>query len=77
MRLGSNTAGKIEGRSQTSDIISLGEASQFLGIHRNTIYKLIRAEEIPAFRLTVGGPWKFRRSDLIQWLEDRQERGRL
>jgi excisionase family DNA binding protein len=77
MRSGSNAADNIGEQAQTLDIISLGEASRFLGVHRNTIYKLIQAEEIPAFRLTAGGPWKFRQSDLIQWLEDRQERGRL
>ena len=56
------------------EIISVPEASEFLGVHRNTLYKLIREGEIPAFRLITGGRWKFRRHDLEQWLEDRTAR---
>lgn len=77
MRSGSSTAEIISESTQTTDIISIGEASRFLGIHRNTLYKMIQADEIPAFRLTAGGRWKFRQSELVQWLEDKQEKGRL
>lgn len=66
---------KEEGGS--SDIISVAEACKFLGVHRNTLYKLIQAREIPAFRMMTGGRWKFRRSELEQWLEDKQTRARL
>jgi len=57
-----------------TEIMSVPEASNFLGVHKNTLYKLIRVGEIPAFRLMRGGRWKFRRSELEQWLEDRQAR---
>ena len=57
-----------------SEVMSVPEASEFLSIHRNTLYKLIAEGEIPAFRLTTGGRWKFRRSDLEDWLTDRQAR---
>ena len=68
----SRTASKArEGEGQ---IISVPQASEFLGVHRNTLYKLIREGEIPAFRLMTGGRWKFRRNDLEQWLEDRTAR---
>jgi len=63
-----------EVRVGEGQIISVAEASDFLGVHRNTLYKLIREGEIPAFRLIRGGRWKFRRSDLEQWLEDRKAR---
>jgi excisionase family DNA binding protein len=52
--------------------MSVPEACSFLDVHRNTLYKLINEGEIPAFRLTRGGRWKFRRRDLEEWLEDRQ-----
>lgn len=57
------------------ELISVPEACQFLGVHRNTLYKLIREGELPAFRLVRGGRWRFKRSDLVQWLEDCQARG--
>lgn len=75
----SNTALKIadENKLASADIMSLPQACKFLGIHRNTLYKLIQEGEIPAFRMTRGGRWKFRRSELIQWLEDKQSKARL
>lgn len=62
---------------QESDILSLPEACKFLRVHRNTLYKLIRDGELPAFRLMQGGRWRFRQRDLEQWLEDCQARRRL
>jgi len=60
--------------SPGSGIMSVAQACEFLAVHRNTLYKLIAEGEIPAFRLTTGGRWKFRRSDLEDWLADRQAR---
>lgn len=80
MASGSSTAEKISdgaGEGFSSDIISLPEACKFLGVHRNTLYKLIQAKEIPAFRMMTGGRWKFRKSELEHWLEDKQSRARL
>lgn len=54
------------------DWIPIAEACRFLGVHRNTLYRLIRDEELPAFRMTRGGRWRFRRTDLRDWLEDKQ-----
>jgi excisionase family DNA binding protein len=65
---------RMGGRTAEGEIISVPEASEFLGVHRNTLYKLIREGEIPAFRLITGGRWKFRRRELEQWLEDRTAR---
>ncbi len=62
-------------RGETAtEMMSVPEASNFLGVHRNTLYKLIREGDIPAFRLIRGGRWKFKRSELEQWLEDKQAR---
>ncbi len=67
-----NIATKFIVQKNSSEIISVMEACTFLGVHRNTIYKLIREGEIPAFRLTTGGRWKFKKGDLEDWLERRQ-----
>lgn len=75
-----NTALKISHESEgekVSDIISVPEACRFLAIHRNTLYKLIQAKELPAFRMMTGGRWKFRKSELIRWLEDKETRSML
>lgn len=78
MASSTNTAAKLpEEQLGIPDIISLPEACKFLGVHRNTIYKLIQEEDLPAFRMSRGGRWKFRRSELEEWLENKQSRGRL
>jgi excisionase family DNA binding protein len=80
MARASNTAyqtARAAGDRSSSDIISLPEACDFLGVHRNTLYKLIQAGEVPAFRMIKGGRWRFRKSELEQWLEDRQSRTML
>ena len=77
----SNAVDRLEplgaGDAATSDIISVPEACRFLGVHRNTLYKLIQAGELPAFRMMRGGRWKFRKGELEQWLEDKQSRSLL
>ena len=54
------------------EVISVGEACEMLGISRSTLYKLIRIGQIPAFKLSQGGRWRFKRGDLEAWLEDRK-----
>lgn len=55
-----------------ADVISVPEACRLLRVHRNTLYRLIRDESLPAFKMTRGGRWRFRKSDLRDWLEDKQ-----
>jgi len=66
-----------DSRVGESEIISVPEACTFLGIHRNTLYRLIRSGEVPAFKMSSGGWWKFRRTDLEQWVEDKHSRSQL
>ena len=65
----------LERIEQGTDVISVAQACAVLSVHRNTLYRLIRDEEIPAFRLSRGGRWRFRRSDLEEWLAERAEKG--
>lgn len=58
-----------------SEIISVPEACRVLGVHRNTLYKLIQDGVIPAFKLVSGGRWRFRRTALLEWIDDKQGRG--
>jgi excisionase family DNA binding protein len=69
-----NEGDSPQAKQSTSDILSVPEACRFLSVHRNTLYKLIRAGELPAFRLITGGHWKFRKTDHSEWLETRRAR---
>lgn len=39
------------------------EVAEFLCIHKNTVYKLIKRGDLPAFR--VGNAWRIHRKDLL------------
>ncbi|WP_423774823.1 helix-turn-helix domain-containing protein [Bacteroides heparinolyticus] len=51
-------------------ILKPTEVAEFLCIHKNTVYKLIRRGDLPAFR--VGKSWRIQRNDLFHLL-DRSE----
>jgi excisionase family DNA binding protein len=46
------------------------EVLQYLQVNLRTVYRMIKAGSIPAVR--VGRQWRFRRSDLDQWLESQR-----
>jgi len=43
------------------------EASDYLGVSRETLYKYVAEERIPAFKL--GNRWKFKKTILDLWME--------
>ncbi|MGO9269808.1 MAG: helix-turn-helix domain-containing protein [Terriglobia bacterium] len=43
------------------------EASDYLGVSRETLYKYVAQERIPAFKL--GNRWKFKKTILDLWME--------
>lgn len=48
------------------DILTLEEVAAYLKAGKRTVYRLAAHGEIPAFKL--GGTWRFRRSELDQWI---------
>jgi excisionase family DNA binding protein len=53
------------------DILNLREASEFLNCHPSTIYRLVKTNQIPAFRL--GGSWGFVKPELNRWIKRMME----
>lgn len=51
----------------STDVFDASEAADYLKINVQTVRRLARDREIPAFR--VGGSWRFRRSWLERWAE--------
>lgn len=51
-----------------SGLMSLAEVSEYLGVSERTIYIWAREGKIPAFKL--GAAWRFRQSDVDEWLEN-------
>lgn len=49
------------------EVMDIREASQYLGVSRETLYKYVYADRIPAFKL--GNRWKFKKTVLDRWME--------
>jgi excisionase family DNA binding protein len=57
------------------EVMTLREASQYLGISPDTLYKFYKylsEDKIPAFKL--GNRWRFKKDLLDRWMEQKSER---
>jgi len=61
--------------AESREVMNLRQASQYLGVSPDTLYRYICNGIVPAFRL--GSRWKFRKTVLDRWMEKkmRQPRG--
>lgn len=48
------------------EILTLEEVAAYLKAGKRTVYRLAAEGKLPAFKL--GGTWRFRRSDLDDWI---------
>jgi excisionase family DNA binding protein len=55
------------------EVMNIRQASQYLGVSPDTLYKYVSEERIPAFKL--GNRWKFKKSILDSWMEHRSSGG--
>src|SRR5271166_6169655 len=58
-----------EGNAMTEsrEVMNIRQASQYLGVSPDTLYKYVNEQEIPAFKL--GNRWRFKKSKLDEWME--------
>jgi len=50
-----------------SDIMTMKEVAEYLKINEKTAYRLASEGKIPGFK--VGGSWRFRQSDIDDWID--------
>lgn len=55
---------------RTDEILSATEASQFIGMKKNSLYKLVQAKSIP-FHRPNGKFIYFIKSELCDWVKDK------
>jgi excisionase family DNA binding protein len=53
-------------------VMTVMEVAEYLHVHPSTIYRLLRKQEIPAFR--VGSDWRFNRESIDSWRTARETR---
>jgi len=56
------------------EVMNVKEASEYLGISPDTLYRYVYQDKIPAFKL--GNRWKFKRAILDRWIERKISRGK-
>jgi len=59
--------------AETREVMDVREASEYLGVSRETLYKYVYEEKIPAFKL--GNRWKFKKTVLDRWMEKQSTHG--
>ena len=52
-------------------LLTLPEAAKLLHVSTRTLQRMIRRNELPAFK--VGGQWRVRESQLSRWIEGRED----
>lgn len=54
-----------------NDIMTVTELADYLRVHQTTIYRLLKTNGIPAFK--VGSDWRFHRSAIDKWSRSQQK----
>ena len=61
--------------ADSREVMNIRQASQYLGVSPDTLYKYVYEEKIPAFKL--GNRWKFKKTILDQWMEQKSSIGEV
>jgi excisionase family DNA binding protein len=48
-----------------SKVLTVGDLSNYLRVHRSTVYRLLKQHRLPAFK--VGSDWRFSIEAIDQW----------
>ncbi len=46
-------------------VITIGELSEYLRVHRSTLFRLLKNGQLPGFK--VGSDWRFNVETIDQW----------
>ena len=55
--------------ADSREVMNIRQASQYLGVSPDTLYKYVGEQKIPAFKL--GNRWRFKKSKLDQSMEEK------
>jgi len=55
--------------ADSPEVMNIRQASNYLGVSPDTLYKYVNEQKIPAFKL--GNRWRFKKSRLDQWMEEK------
>jgi excisionase family DNA binding protein len=46
-------------------VITVGELAEYLRVHRSTLYRLLKKQQLPGFK--IGSDWRFNVEAIDQW----------
>ncbi len=58
-------------RAPVEKIMTIHSLARYLSCHQGTIYRLLKEQQIPAFKL--GSDWRFLRSAIDEWIAGQYE----
>lgn len=59
---------------EPKEVMTLREASQYLGISPDTLYKYLSEDRISGVAFKLGNRWRFKKDLLDRWMEKKSER---
>lgn len=59
--------------SDSPEVMNIRQASEYLGVSADTLYKYVSENKVPAFKL--GNRWKFKKALLDRWMENKSSGG--
>jgi len=72
-RLVNNPRAPLPPAELKPEVMTLEEVAEYLDCSMRTIHRMLKAGELPAFRLR-SRRWRIQRSDLNQWIRDRRSK---
>jgi len=58
------------GKTMSDEILTLKEVADYLKLAEKTAYRLAAEGKLPGFK--VGGSWRFKKEDVLQWIEEQK-----
>jgi excisionase family DNA binding protein len=55
----------LKTRKSAEAILTVNELADYLRVHKTTIYRLLKQNRLPAFR--VGSDWRFSQEAIVEW----------
>lgn len=56
-----------------NDIMTIREVAEYLRLNDKTTYRYAAEGKIPGFK--IGGAWRFRREDIVEWTKAQSKEG--
>jgi excisionase family DNA binding protein len=63
--------GRVTGMMRRK-FLTVDELSEYLHVHKTTIYRMLKQEKLPGFR--VGTDWRFDLDVVEQWVRDQKNK---